>query len=92
MVRAPRNGIIIATILYYTVVGKKKGAQRISDDVVEDSTGKSTKTWNKILDKFNLKNKGHTLAAKHLLDKYKLSPWWSQVIVIRYEYERGLKK
>ena len=79
-------------ILYYVVVGKKKGVQRISDNVVEDRTRKSTKTWNEILDKFDVKKKGHALAAKHLLSKYKLSPWWSQVVVIRYEYERGLKK
>jgi len=54
---------------------KKKGFQRISNEAVRKKTGKSTKEWNKILDKLNVKKNGHTLAAKFLLNKYKLSPW-----------------
>lgn len=71
---------------------KAKGFQKINDEIIKNRTGKSTKEWNKILDRFNVKVNWHRLAAKFLLNKYRLSPWWSQVVVIRYEYIRGLRK
>ena len=69
----------------------KKGVQRIRDEIIKEKTSKTTKQWNKILDKFNVKKQDHTLAAKFLLEKYKLSLWWAQVVVIRYEYGKGIK-
>jgi hypothetical protein len=36
--------------------------------------------------------KGHTLAAKHLLHEYDLSPWWAQAVTIRWGYKRGLNE
>lgn len=71
---------------------KKTGTRRISDEVVKARTGKSSKRWYSILDKWGMKKKGHTLTARHLREKYRVSPWWAQVITIRYEWERGLRK
>jgi hypothetical protein len=64
---------------------------KIRDDAVKEKTRKTWKQWFSILDAFGVQEKGHKLAARHLLERYKLSPWWSQAVVIRYEWERGLR-
>ncbi len=65
---------------------------KIREDLVKARTGKSTKQWHAILDRFELKKNGHTLAARYLREIHKLPDWWAQVVVIRYEYEVGIKK
>lgn len=70
----------------------KKGYRDLSEEKIKQKTGKSFKIWKKILDKFNVKDKGHTLTAKHLREKYGLNDWWAQVITVKYEFERGLGK
>lgn len=72
--------------------GKTTGSRRISDEAVRARTGKGWNEWFKILDKWGASEKGHRLSAKHLLEKYKIGPWWAQVVTIRYEFERGLRK
>jgi hypothetical protein len=64
---------------------------KISDEAVKTKTGKRWSEWFKILDRFDVKENGHKLAAEHLSDKHKLEPWWSQAVTIRYEWERGLR-
>ena len=68
-----------------------KGFRRISDERVRERTGRTTAEWNRILDEWGAREKGHTLAAKHLLQEYGLSPWWAQAVTIRWEYVRGLR-
>lgn len=64
---------------------------KIGDEAVKQKTGKSWKQWFKILDRLDVKTNGHRFAAMHLFKKYKLGPWWSQAVTIRYEWERGLR-
>jgi len=66
--------------------------RKMSSDAVEAKTGKDWKGWLSVLDKFDLKKKGHTASAKYLREKHGLSAWWSQAVVIRYEWERGLRE
>ena len=66
--------------------------QKISDDAVQAKTGKVWRHWFGVLDKFDMKKKGHTEAARHLREKHGLSPWWAQAVVIRYEWENGLRR
>lgn len=70
----------------------KKGPGGFSDEVVKDKTGKSSKDWYQLLEKWGAKEKGHTLTAKYLREKYGISPWWSQAVTVRYEYKKGIKK
>ncbi len=70
---------------------KRSGPRGIREEVILAMTGKSSQEWYSILDRWGMKEKGHTLAAKHLHNEYSLSPWWAQVITIRYEWERGLR-
>ncbi len=74
------------------MLAKKTIFQKISDDAVAAKTDKAWHDWFKILDKFGLKRKGHTLAAKYLRDQYGLSGWWAQAVTIRYEWDRGLRR
>jgi hypothetical protein len=71
---------------------KIPGARGIGEDAVLKATGKSWKEWYEILDKFDRRTKGHTLTAKYLHSKHKLNPWWSQMVTVSYEWEKGLKE
>jgi hypothetical protein len=66
--------------------------QKIGDDAVRAKTDKVWKEWFRVLDKFGLKTKGHTEAAKYLREKHGLSDWWAQAVTIRYEWEKGLRR
>jgi len=68
-----------------------KGFRGISDEVVLARTGRPSEEWYRILDVWGASEKGHTLTAKHLAQEYGLSGWWAQCVVIRYEWERGLR-
>ena len=70
---------------------KKAGTRGISDETVREKTGKSLAEWFKILDEWGMKEKGHTLTARYLEQQHGVSPWWSQMLTVRYEYERGLR-
>ena len=75
------------------MAAKKKSVFRdMSDQAVRAKTGKGWKEWFKILDKWGMQEKGHTLTAKHLEQQYGLNSWWAQAVTIRYEWERGLRK
>jgi len=83
---------------------KFNGPRGISDLIVQDRTGKPLKQWFAILDRFAKlwghkpkpdskdQKKFHTTAAKFLGTQYpKLGGWWQQVLVVRYEWSRGLR-
>ena len=65
------------------------GEKAISDAAVKERTGRSWNEWLGILDRWGAARRDHTTIARHLRVKYKLSPWWSQTVTVRYELERG---
>ncbi len=67
-------------------------SREISEDKVKAATGKSSKQWYSLLERWGLEEKGRTQAVKMLREKYGLSSWWAQTMVIRYEFEKGLRK
>jgi hypothetical protein len=73
------------------MAAKQSHFAKISDEKVREKTGKSWKQWFKILDGLDIPANGHRYASMTLYHKYKLSPWWSQAVTIRYEWERGLR-
>jgi hypothetical protein len=75
-----------------TMAAKKTMFQKIGDDSVRAKTGKGWQDWFRLLDKFDVKEKGHTQAAKYLRDKHGVNDWWAQAVTIRYEWERGLRR
>lgn len=62
---------------------------KITDQVVEKKTDKKWTEWFKVLDKMKAQSLGHTETARRLHQDHKLSPWWSQVVTVRYEKEKG---
>jgi hypothetical protein len=70
---------------------KKSVFQAMSDEAVRAKTDKVWHQWFRILDKFDLAEKGHTQAAKYLRQKHGLSDWWAQAVTFRYVWEMGLR-
>lgn len=71
---------------------KPAGFRRISDEAVQEATGKSWQQWFVLLDGWGARRKGHSESARHLRQTYKTGSWWAQAVTIRYEYERGLRQ
>lgn len=65
---------------------------RISDDAVERATGRDWRAWLRVLDEWGAGDKGHKATARHLADEHGLSGWWSQMVTVQYERERGLRE
>jgi hypothetical protein len=67
--------------------------KKISDESVKESTGKVWKEWMSLLNKAGGKRMEHKEMAKLLSRKYKLTPWWSQMVTVQYEQDvKGRKK
>ncbi|MGB0035400.1 MAG: hypothetical protein WBP79_08005 [Candidatus Acidiferrales bacterium] len=71
---------------------KPRVAKRSSDEVVIAKTGKPWAEWFKILDKSGAKKMTHTEIASFLYDKKKVPGWWSQMVAVGYEHERGIRE
>jgi len=63
----------------------------IGDDAVKAKTGKIWSEWFTALDADGAEKLDHKEIAKILIDKYKLSPWWSQMVTVGYERARGMR-
>jgi hypothetical protein len=66
-------------------------AAGISSEAVRAKTGKGWAEWFKLLDKAGAVEMNHTQIAAHLHDELGCPPWWSQMIAVGYEQERGLR-
>lgn len=66
-------------------------ARNLSDETVKKKTGKTSEQWYKILEDYEIVGKNHTLMAKYLREKHKVSAWWAQIITNRYEWKNGLR-
>ena len=70
---------------------KPREAKRMSDAAVKESTGKTWPEWFKILDKAGAQKMRHQDITAYLIKEYKVGPWWTQMIAVPYEHERGLR-
>jgi Domain of unknown function (DUF4287) len=68
-------------------------ANKISDEAVLKSTGKTWKEWFVILNKAGAKKMEHKEIAQWLKDNHIKSGWWSQMVTVQYEQDvKGRKK
>jgi len=67
-------------------------AAGVSDAAVRAATGKGWDEWFAILDAFDVGNNSHKAAAIHLSEVHACPDWWSQMVTVGYEQERGLRK
>jgi uncharacterized protein YndB with AHSA1/START domain len=70
----------------------KEKARPISDEAVKAKTGKVWAAWFRILDRAGAKRMTHTQIAAHLGEVEGVPGWWSQMVAVRYEQERGLRE
>lgn len=71
---------------------KQKTLVRVSDEAVKKATGKKWTDWFKILDKEKSGKKSHKEIAQWLYDNYPVSGWWSQMLTVEYEKEKGMRE
>lgn len=64
----------------------------ISDEAVKKATDKNWEEWFSILDDENSTSKSHKEIAAWLGDHFDISGWWTQMITVQYERERGMRK
>jgi len=62
----------------------------MSDDAVQNKTGKSWSEWCKILDKAGAKDMTHKATAEWLYEHYgDMGGWWCQMVTVGYEQAKG---
>jgi hypothetical protein len=69
-----------------------KKAAGISDAAVQAKTGKTWSQWFTLLDKMGARKLSHKEIAGYVHDKLHCPPWWSQMVTVGYEQERGLRE
>jgi hypothetical protein len=67
----------------------KTSGPRMSDEAVKTKTGKVWKEWFAILDHAGAAKMTHQEIANHLHTKHDVPPWWTQMVTVTYEQERG---
>ncbi len=68
-----------------------KTSPRMSDEAVKAKTGKVWKEWFSILDRAGAKKMTHQEIAKYLHNDHDVGPWWTQMVTVTYEQDRGLR-
>jgi hypothetical protein len=63
----------------------------LTGDAVKAKTGKSWDEWCKILDKAGARMMDHQEIALLLQKQIGLTRWWSQMVAVGYENERGMR-
>jgi uncharacterized protein YndB with AHSA1/START domain len=64
----------------------------LTDDAVRIKTGKPWEEWCKILDKAGARMMDHREIALLLQNQIGLSRWWSNMVAVGYENERGIRQ
>ena len=64
----------------------------LTDDAVKAKTGKTWDEWCKILDKAGARMMDHKEIGTLLEEQMGLSRWWSQMVAVGYEQERGIRQ
>ncbi|MBM3924741.1 MAG: hypothetical protein FJ320_01935 [SAR202 cluster bacterium] len=70
-----------------------KKSRPISDDAVKKATGKTAAQWFAVMDGFGARKMPHKDIARRLAETHPdISGWWSQMITVLYEQERGMRQ
>ena len=64
----------------------------VGSDAVARATGKAWDQWLAILDKAGALAMPHQAIARMLAGKFRVPPWWSQMVTVGYEQARGLRE
>ena len=64
---------------------------RVSDEAILKSTGKTWDEWFPILDAWGAREKTHTEIARYVSEEHGVPGWWSQSVTVAYEQARGMR-
>src|SRR2546423_2718777 len=64
----------------------------MSDDAVMTATGKSWSEWFKLLDRAGCAKMSHKQIVGVVSERFKVGPWWQQMVTVEYERARGLRE
>ena len=64
----------------------------MSDDVVKEKTGCTWERWVYALDRHHASDLSHREIAALVNEKYKVGPWWGQMVTVGYERIKGLRE
>jgi uncharacterized protein YndB with AHSA1/START domain len=64
---------------------------KVGDEAVQKATGKNWTQWFALLDKARAQKMVHKDIAAYLHNEVGVSAWWSQMVTVGYEQERGLR-
>jgi len=70
----------------------QKKAAGIGDAAVHAKTGKTWSEWFVLLDRAAARRMNHKQIAAYVHDELHCSDWWSQMVTVGYEQERGLRE
>jgi uncharacterized protein YndB with AHSA1/START domain len=65
---------------------------QVSDQAVKKATGRDWRAWRAALDKERATQLTHSEIAALVHRKFKVGPWWSQMVTVGYEQIRGLRE
>ena len=66
--------------------------KKIGNEAVKNATGMDWQQWFRLLDRGNAKNMNHKEIVSFISQKFKVSPWWQQMLAVNYEQQKGLRK
>ncbi len=64
----------------------------VSDELVQERTGRRSGEWFAILDAWGAKEHSHKEIARHLMDAHEVEGWWAQSVAWMYELSRGMRE
>jgi hypothetical protein len=64
----------------------------ISSEALKAKTGRTWEEWCAILDKAGAKKMSHREIVAFLRKRYRVGPWWQQMVTVGYEQARGLRE
>jgi hypothetical protein len=70
---------------------ERKKIKLMTNNAVYNRTGRTWQEWFAILDASGGINMKHKEIAQYLYQRNRVSAWWSQMITVTYEQERGLR-
>lgn len=83
--KAPRGALARAS-------GEALRLAGVGSDAVAKATGRAWDRWLAVLDKAGAAALPHKAIAAMLAERFRVPPWWSQMVAVGYEQARGLRK
>lgn len=73
------------------MISKFKQVNKVTAESVSKNTGRDWQQWHEALNKIHAQNFTHKELVQTLKSKYKLTPWWQQIVASGFEVMIGKK-